>query len=155
MNDKCSNILRNRSYGRSRNPIADPASAEIRLPNLLSDHAVLQRESPIHLRGWAAPGAKLTIHFHDQMTSTIADELGQWTTWLAPEHAGGPYVLDIDGEVQEGKKDLTDLMVPAAIIISFPIPLSFREYYLGFRNRGPAAALCALWLEKRCSSLVL
>jgi sialate O-acetylesterase len=91
--------------------IVRTASAEIRLPNLLSDHAVLQRESPIHLWGWATPGAKLTIHFHDQMASTTADELGQWTTWLAPEHAGGPYVLDIDGGVQEGKRDLTDLMV--------------------------------------------
>jgi sialate O-acetylesterase len=70
--------------------IAGKASAEIRLPNLLSDHAVLQRESPIHLWGWATPGARLTIHLHEQRTSTIADELGQWTTWLSPEHAGGP-----------------------------------------------------------------
>ena len=91
--------------------IARKANAEIRLPNLLSDHAVLQRESPIHLWGWATPGAKLTIHFHDQMTATTADELGQWATWLSPEHAGGPYVLEIDGGEQEGKRELTDLMV--------------------------------------------
>jgi sialate O-acetylesterase len=87
------------------------ARAEIKLPNLLSDHAVLQREAPIHIWGWAAPGAKLTIRFHNQMTSATTDDLGQWTTWLAPEHAGGPYVLDIDGGAQEGTKELSDLMI--------------------------------------------
>jgi len=87
------------------------ARAEIKLPNLLSDHAVLQRESPIHLWGWATPGAKLTIRFHNQIASATADELGQWATWLAPEDAGGPYVLDIDGGAQEGKRELSDLMV--------------------------------------------
>jgi sialate O-acetylesterase len=90
---------------------AGKASAEIRLPNLLSDHAVLQRESPIHLWGWATPGARLTIHLHEQRTSTTADELGQWTTWLSPEHAGGPYVLEVDGGEKEGRRELTDVMV--------------------------------------------
>lgn len=87
------------------------ASAEIRLPNVLSDHAVLQRESPIHLWGWATPGSSLTIHFHSQTATATADDLGEWTAWLMPEHAGGPYTLDIDGGEQEGKKQLTDLLV--------------------------------------------
>ena len=87
------------------------AHAAITLPSLLSDHAVLQRESPIRIWGSATPGAKLTIRFHNQMTLATADDLGQWVTWLAPEHAGGPYVLDIDGGALEGKKTLSDLMV--------------------------------------------
>ncbi len=87
------------------------AHAEIRLPNLLTDHAVLQREAPIHLWGWATPGASLTIHFHAQTLSTTANDLGEWSAWLMPEHAGGPYSLDIDGGPQEGKKHITDLLV--------------------------------------------
>ena len=111
------------------------ASAEIRLPNLLSDHAVLQRESPIHLWGWATPGAKLTIHFHDQRTSTTADEFGQWTTWLSPEHAGGPYVLEIDGGEQEGKRELADLMVGDVWIASGQSNMEFE-----MRKASTAAA---------------
>ena len=34
-------------------------SAEVRLPKMLSDHAVLQREAPIHIWGWAEPGRKI------------------------------------------------------------------------------------------------
>lgn len=85
--------------------------AEIRLPKLLTDHAVLQREGPIHLWGWSTPGAALSIHFHDQSVSTTANNLGEWNVWLAPEHAGGPYTLTIDGGVQDGKKQITDILV--------------------------------------------
>jgi sialate O-acetylesterase len=86
-------------------------SAEIKLPNLLSDHAVLQREVPIHLWGWATPGARLTIAFHTQTLPATANDLGEWTAWLMPEQAGGPYVLTVDGGPQEGKKEVSDVMV--------------------------------------------
>ncbi|HLI77225.1 MAG TPA: hypothetical protein VKV02_09790, partial [Acidobacteriaceae bacterium] len=45
--------------------------AEVRLPHMISDHAVLQRERPIHLWGWATPGAKLSAHFHDQTVAAL------------------------------------------------------------------------------------
>jgi sialate O-acetylesterase len=54
---------------------------------------------------------QLTIYFHDQTTVVTVDDLGQWTSWLMPEHAGGPYVLTIDGGKQEGKREITDVMV--------------------------------------------
>jgi sialate O-acetylesterase len=91
--------------------VACQSHAEIKLPNLLSDHAVLQRGAPIHLWGWATPGSKLTIHFHDQTRLAVTDNLGEWTASLMPEHAGGPYVLTIDGGPQEGKKEIADVMV--------------------------------------------
>jgi sialate O-acetylesterase len=88
---------------------ATAASAEVRLPNLLSDHAVLQRDRPIHIWGWATPGAQLTAHFHGQTVAALADTLGKWSLYLAPEPAGGPYTLSITGDGPE--KDLTDLLV--------------------------------------------
>jgi sialate O-acetylesterase len=91
--------------------LAKDASAEIRLPNVLSDHAVFQRDGPIHLWGWAAPGSVLNIRFHAQALRTTVNDLGEWTAWLAPEHAGGPYTLAIDGGPQEGKKEVTDVLV--------------------------------------------
>lgn len=85
------------------------ASAEVRLPHALSDHAVLQRERPIHLWGWATPGARLTAHFHGQTVPAVVDTIGKWDLWLAPEPAGGPYSLTIDGDGAE--KTVSDLLV--------------------------------------------
>ena len=72
--------------------------AEIRLPHMLSDHAVLQRDRPMHIWGWATPGAHLTAKFHAQTVPAIADERGAFSLWLAPEPAGGPYTLTLSGD---------------------------------------------------------
>ena len=77
-------------------PIA--AIAQIRLPNLLSDHAVLQRNQPVHIWGWAKAEEMMTIRFHDQVLVTKADAVGEWETWLKPEPAGGPYTLTVSGD---------------------------------------------------------
>jgi sialate O-acetylesterase len=71
--------------------------AEVHLPKLLSDHAVLQREAPIHIWGWADPGESVSVTLHDQHRSAVADPLGHWEVYLAPEHAGGPYDLQVAG----------------------------------------------------------
>jgi sialate O-acetylesterase len=88
---------------------AAPCLAEVRLPHVLSDHAVLQRDQPIHLWGWATPGAHLEARFHQQAVRADADKLGKWSAWLAPEPAGGPYVLMISGD--GATKQLIDLLV--------------------------------------------
>ena len=85
------------------------ASAEVRLPHFLSDHAVLQRERPIHIWGWSSPDAKLSAHFHNQTVGTTANSLGKWNLWLAPETAGGPYTLTISGDGADVA--LSDLLV--------------------------------------------
>lgn len=85
------------------------ASAEVRLPQMLSDHAVLQREGPIHIWGWATPGAHLSANFHNQTVSAITNAIGKWDLWLAPEAAGGPYTLTIRGDGPD--KAVTDLLV--------------------------------------------
>ncbi len=76
---------------------------------MLSDHAVLQRDRPIHIWGWATPGAHLTAKFHAQSVPAIADERGAFSLWLAPEPAGGPWTLTLSGD----SPDLTvsDLLV--------------------------------------------
>jgi sialate O-acetylesterase len=72
--------------------------AEIRLPHVLSDHAVLQRDRPIHVWGWATPGAHLTGKLHAQTVPAVADLLGAFSLWLAPESAGGPFTLTLSGD---------------------------------------------------------
>ncbi len=87
------------------------SSAEIRMPHVISDHAVLQRGVPIRIWGWATPDAKLTVTLHAQSIKTQADRLGEWTAWLMPEIAGGPYTLAVTGEGQEGSKTVSDLLI--------------------------------------------
>lgn len=85
------------------------AAADVRLPHALSDHAVLQRDRPVHLWGWATPGAHLSLHFHAQTVPALVDDIGNWSVWLAPEAAGGPYTLAIDGD--GAQKTVSDLMM--------------------------------------------
>jgi sialate O-acetylesterase len=73
------------------------ARGEVRLPHMLSDHAVLQRQMPVHIWGWADAGEKVTVSFHDQTQTAVADDLGRWSVYLRPEQAGGPYVLTVQG----------------------------------------------------------
>jgi sialate O-acetylesterase len=87
------------------------AQAEIRLPNVLSDHAVLQRGVPIRVWGWSTPEAKLRISLHGQNVPATADRLGEWTAWLKPESAGGPYTLTVSGEPSVGSKSIADILI--------------------------------------------
>ncbi len=88
---------------------ATAAHAEVRLPHVLGDHAVLQRGAPIHIWGWATPAAQLKASFHNQSVPAIADPIGYFSLYLAPEAAGGPYTLTIAGDGPD--KTLTDLLV--------------------------------------------
>ncbi len=76
------------------------AFADVSLPVLLSDGVVLQRGMPIHIWGKAAPGEKVSVALVRQSKTTVADFLGQWHVYLAPEPAGGPYELAISGQNQ-------------------------------------------------------
>ena len=71
--------------------------SQLRLPHMLSDHAVLQRDRPIHIWGWDTPGATITVDFRHQHAFTKADDLGAFSVYLAPESAGGPDTLTIHG----------------------------------------------------------
>jgi sialate O-acetylesterase len=85
------------------------APAEVRLPKIFSDHAVLQRQAPIHVWGWSSPAAHLTARFHRQTVETRADGLGKWSLYLTPEEAGGPYTLTVSGDGPD--RTVGDLLV--------------------------------------------
>lgn len=87
------------------------AGAEIRLPHMLSDHAVLQRERPIHIWGWSDPGETVNVAFHEQILRLVTNNLGQFSGWLSPEKAGGPYSLTVTGALPKTAVTITDLLV--------------------------------------------
>src|SRR5829696_7573671 len=74
---------------------AAPAGATLRLPAIISDHMLLQRDIAASVWGWAAPGATVSIGLGAQRTSAVAAADGRWQAWLEPMPAGGPFDLVI------------------------------------------------------------
>jgi sialate O-acetylesterase len=82
--------------------------ADVRLPQILSDHMVLQREQPVRIWGWADAGERVTVGFAGQEAATAADADGKWQAFLKPMPAGGPYDLTVLGR---NKIVLRDVLV--------------------------------------------
>ena len=77
--------------------MSSTAYAEVRLPRLLSDNMVLQRDRPIPIWGWAKPDEKVTVSLGMSSASAIAGANGQWSIKLPKLPAGGPYQLTVAG----------------------------------------------------------
>lgn len=90
-------------------------SAQIKLPHIFGDNMVLQREKPITVWGWAKAKEKVTINFHDQTKTTVADKAGKWSVKLDAEKAGGPYTLTVSGK---NSVTLTNILVGEVWICS-------------------------------------
>jgi sialate O-acetylesterase len=73
------------------------ARADVRLPAVISDHMVLQRDMPVRIFGWADKGESVTVRLAGQTVSTVADGSGHWEAWLRPLSAGGPHELVVAG----------------------------------------------------------
>jgi sialate O-acetylesterase len=71
--------------------------ANIRLPVLLSDGMVLQRETKLIIWGWASPREKVQVKFNKKTVNTITDSDGNWKVSLPPMKAGGPYSMIVKG----------------------------------------------------------
>ncbi len=73
-----------------------PASAQLRLPSIFSDHMVLQRGAPDPVWGWAAAGAQVTVRFAGQSYSTTSAADGRWMIRLdSPEASAEPRELSV------------------------------------------------------------
>jgi len=69
------------------------SNAQLKLPRLISDGMVLQRDTELTLWGWASPGEKVILEFKDEIFQTITDENEKWEIELPPQKNGGPYTL--------------------------------------------------------------
>ncbi|QIK78192.1 sialate O-acetylesterase [Sphingomonas piscis] len=77
--------------------ITTPAFPAPTLHPLISDHAVLQRGTPLRIYGTATPGERLTVALGDGSRSIRADKQGRWLAELPAMQAGGPYSLQVTG----------------------------------------------------------
>ena len=80
--------------------------AQIRLPHLIRDSMVLQREVPLKIWGWASPGEKVDVNFNDKKATIVAGPDGKWLTKLPAMKAGGPYDMLIKGKNTIVLKDI-------------------------------------------------
>ncbi|PTB97068.1 hypothetical protein C9994_04610 [Marivirga lumbricoides] len=74
------------------------AFAQVKLPQLVSDGMVLQRQTELKIWGWASPGEKISIEFRKKKYSGQADKHGNWQVMLPQQNAGGPYSMKIKGK---------------------------------------------------------
>ena len=89
--------------------LAASASAELKLPAIISDHMVLQQKQSDPIWGWDTPGTKVTVTFAGQSKSAEAGSDGKWTVKLDPMPANAqPQVLTIEGT---NKKELQDVLI--------------------------------------------
>ncbi len=72
-----------------------PAGAKVRLPRLVGNDMVLQRDTPLNLWGWADPGERVEITFQDKKYSARANRQGEWKIELGAFPAGGPYTMQV------------------------------------------------------------
>ncbi len=85
------------------------ALADVRVPNLFTDHMVLQQGQKDRIWGWAEPGEDVTVQFAGQKKTTKADDKGKWEVTLDPLAVSAePQVLTIEGQ---NKLAIQDVLV--------------------------------------------
>ncbi|KAA6328837.1 hypothetical protein EZS27_022299 [termite gut metagenome] len=72
------------------------SEAKVKLPALVSDGMVLQREQEVPVWGYATPGEEIKINFLKKNYRIHTDATGNWKAMLPPMKAGGPYVMQIN-----------------------------------------------------------
>ncbi|WP_111642558.1 sialate O-acetylesterase [Marinimicrobium alkaliphilum] len=88
--------------------LPNPLMADVRLPQLVSDGMVLQRDTPVPVWGWADPGEAVRVEFRGERYTTEADAEGHWEVTLPPQGAGGPEQLVVEGN---NRITLNDVLV--------------------------------------------
>jgi hypothetical protein len=61
-----------------------PIQAEVKLPSIFSDHAVLQRDMKVPVWGWDDPGEEVHVAVAGQTQKATADDQGKWRVTLEP-----------------------------------------------------------------------
>lgn len=83
-------------------------NANVRLPKLIADHMVWQRNVPTTVWGWADPGETVTVQFANQRGQAKAGADSRWSVSLKPMPAGGPHTLTVQGN---NKLTVSDILI--------------------------------------------
>jgi len=70
--------------------------SKVKLPKLISDGMILQRNTNVNIWGWADANENISVSFIGSTYNTIADNEGNWKIVLANLKPGGPYQMQIN-----------------------------------------------------------
>lgn len=73
---------------------------QVKLPRLISDNMVLQRNAKLTIWGWAAVGEKVSVRFNNNTYSATTGADSTWRVTLPAQKSGGPYDMEIKGSNQ-------------------------------------------------------
>jgi sialate O-acetylesterase len=92
-------------------PSTNASEARPLLHPLFTDHAVLQRDRPLTIWGWAEPGTKVTVKFAGQTRTTSAGLDAKWACSLDPLAASN------EGRRLEVETDKANLSAVANVVL--------------------------------------
>jgi sialate O-acetylesterase len=84
----------------------DISFCQVKLPRLIRDSMVLQRDTKINIWGWAGKNEKVSIVFNGKHAATKAGADGKWLISLPPMKAGGPFTMNISASNKITLKDI-------------------------------------------------
>ncbi|MBB5441186.1 sialate O-acetylesterase [Pedobacter sp. AK017] len=97
--------------------------AAIKLPEIVSDGMVLQRDARIRIWGWGNPGEKVVVTFKNESYNAITAANGHWELLLKPQSAGGPFTMTIKGE---NELQISDILIGDVWICSGQSNMAYR-----------------------------
>ena len=74
------------------------AQADVKLPSIISDHMVLQRDMADPIWGWADQGEQVTVSIAGQSKTATPDASGRWMVKLDPLKVGDTTTLTVAGK---------------------------------------------------------
>ncbi|GAA4300385.1 sialate O-acetylesterase [Aestuariibaculum suncheonense] len=86
--------------------ISSTLLAQIRLPKLISDGMVLQRDVKVPVWGWSSPNERISVEFNGKKYKAKTTEAGKWSLELPKMKSGGPYTMVIKGNDTLQVKDI-------------------------------------------------
>ncbi len=88
----------------------------MRFASLFQDHAVLQRDQPIPVWGWAGPNEEVVVHLGGGAAKVSTGTDGRWLVRLPSLPAGGPY--ELIARSASGEAHLADILIGEVWICS-------------------------------------
>ncbi|MCP4310109.1 MAG: sialate O-acetylesterase [Bacteroidetes bacterium] len=84
------------------------SASDLKLPSLIGDHMVLQRNSTVNIWGWASPGDVISVQTswdgHNYEATT--DTEGNWLVQACTTEEGGPYEVIIEADTTITLRDI-------------------------------------------------
>ncbi|MHC4594755.1 MAG: sialate O-acetylesterase [Planctomycetota bacterium] len=74
--------------------------ADVRLPAIIGDNMILQRDKKAPVWGWAEPGEEVmvSVSWRSMKWAVTADKNGKWEFEMKSPKAGGPYEMTLSGK---------------------------------------------------------